>query len=258
MAYVYDISNSTIAKQYIFCIFFAVGLCFLVLLQASAFATNIITILPGASDKTSPSYFDSTFYLIKAGNTIKWYNTDDVPHNLILTSIKDNGSSTQKQQITESGSIVPNANFSYKFNNNGMYEYSSPNYPWMKGIISVSEDINTTTVSQNMKNNISIELTQQPIQPKEGRVTHFLINFINQKMNTNQKHVDYEFALYNNNDQDRIKEPLFNQALHSNGGLEQVAYSFPAPGRYTAAITIYYVLFSPIVPDTANSNIAVN
>ena len=37
----------------------------------------------------------------------------------------------------------------------------------MKGIISVSEDTNTTTVSQHMRNNIGIELTQQPINPKE-------------------------------------------------------------------------------------------
>ncbi len=132
------------------------------------------------------------------------------------------------------------------------------NYPWMKGIISLSQDTNETTVSQNMKNNISIGLTRQHINPKEGKETHFLINFINQKTNMNQKHVDYEFALCYNNTKDRILKPLFKQALHSIGGLEQAVYRFPTPGRYTAAITIYYILFSPVTPGTAKFKIAVN
>jgi plastocyanin len=258
MVYVPGVSNSTTAKQYALSIFFVAALCFLVLLPVRAFAADIITILPGASVRSSPSYFDSNFYLTKAGKTIKWYNTDDVPHKLILTNINSNGTSAQKQQIIESGIIAPNENFSYKFDNNGMYKYSSTTYPWKKGIISVSQDTNTTTVSQNMKNNIGIELTQQPINPKEGKETHFLINFINQKTNMNQKHVDYEFALCYNNTKDRILKPLFKQALHSIGGLEQAVYRFPTPGRYTAAITIYYVLFSPVTPDTAKFKIAVN
>jgi hypothetical protein len=112
MVYVPGVSNSTTAKQSALSIFFVAALCFLVLLPVRAFAADIITILPGASVRSSPSYFDSNFYMTKAGKTIKWYNTDDdVPHELILTSINGNGISAQKQQIIESGIIAPNGNF---------------------------------------------------------------------------------------------------------------------------------------------------
>ena len=174
MLYVRSVCATPSSKQHVLCIFFAAVLYFLLLFPVRAFAADIITILPGASDRSSPGYFDSNYYLTKVGKRIKWYNTDDVSHRLILTNIKNNGTSAEKQQMTESGIIVPNGNFSYKFDNNGMYEFSSPNYPWMKGIISVSEDTNTTTVSQGMKNSVSIELTQQPIKPKEGKQTHQL------------------------------------------------------------------------------------
>ena len=101
-------SNSTTSKQYASSIFYVAALCFLVLVPVKAFAAGIITILPGASVRSSPIYFDSNFYLTKIGKTIKWYNTDDVPHKLILTSINGNGTSAHKQQIIESGIIVPN------------------------------------------------------------------------------------------------------------------------------------------------------
>jgi hypothetical protein len=54
-----------------------------------------------------------------------------------------------------------------------MYEHSSPNHPWMKDATSVSDDTNTTIVSQNMNNNVNIELTQQLIKAKVGRDTFF-------------------------------------------------------------------------------------
>jgi hypothetical protein len=48
--------------------------------------------------------------------------------------------------------------------------------------VSVSDDIMTTTVSRNMKNNVSIQLTQEPAKPIVGKDTNFLINFINDKI----------------------------------------------------------------------------
>ena len=55
----------------------------------------------------------------------------------------------------------------------------------MVGTISVSDDIMTTTVSRNMKNNVSIQLTQEPAKPIVGKDTNFLINFINDKTKKN-------------------------------------------------------------------------
>jgi plastocyanin len=245
-------NSSSTARQFAVCFLIVSALCFVVLVPTNALADNIITILPGASERTSTSYFDSNYYLTKPGKTVKWYNTDDISHKIILSSISDNRSSAATRQIAESGLIPHNGNFSYRFDNDGIYEYSSPNYPWMKGAISVSDDTNSTIVSQNMKNNINIELIQQPTKAKVDKETHFLINFINQKTNRNQKHIDYEFTLsYDNNTISKNNKALFKQGLHSNGGLEQAMYRFPSSDRYEAAVTIYDVLFSPVVPDTA-------
>ncbi len=258
MIYKFGISSTTL-RQSAVCFLTLAALCFIVLIPTKVLADNIITILPGASERTSPSYFDSTYYLTKPGKTVKWYNTDDVLHKIILSTIKNNSSSATTRQITESGLISHDGNFSYKFDNDGIYEYSSPNYPWMKGTISVSNDTNTTIVSRNMKNNVNIELIQQPIKAKVGKETHFLINFINQKTNRNQKHVDYDFTLFNdNNTSSRNNNPLFKQGLHSNGGLEQAMYRFLTPGKYEATVTIYDVLFSPVTPDTARFVVNVN
>ena len=146
---------------------------FVVFFTAKDLAGNIIIILHGTSDRTNPSFFDSSCYFTKPGKTVKWYNTDDVSHNLILTGAKGNSNYAATRQIAESGIIPPNGNSSYNLDNYVMYEHSSPNYPWMKGAISVSDDTNTTIVSQNMKNNVNIELTQQPFKAKVGRDTFF-------------------------------------------------------------------------------------
>ncbi|HEY7080286.1 MAG TPA: hypothetical protein VH500_11330, partial [Nitrososphaeraceae archaeon] len=66
----------------------------------------------------------------------------------------------------------------------------------MGGFIPVSNDVAANTVSNNMKNNVNIQLVQEPIKPTIEKDTNFLIDFINQKTNKDQEHVDYDFVIY--------------------------------------------------------------
>jgi hypothetical protein len=203
---------------------------------------DIITILPGASQKDIQSHFDITFYPLSVGKTLGWYNSDDINHNLNIST--ENG----RKVLTKSGTIKPDSTFYYKFDKPGLYHFSSLSYPWMNGSVSVSNDTITTTASHNMKNNVTIQLTQQPSKVKVGQDTHFLITFINQRSKKNQEHIDYVFDIY---DTDKSDKQVFKQALHSSHGKEQAKYKFLRPGNYIADITIYYILFSPVNPDSA-------
>jgi plastocyanin len=47
---------------------------------------KVITILPGASGKNNPEFFDVTFYPIHVGDKLQWYNADDVNHKITIWS----------------------------------------------------------------------------------------------------------------------------------------------------------------------------
>jgi hypothetical protein len=65
-----------------------------------------------------------------------------------------------------------------------------------------------------------------------------------------------EFVIYQNSSRNGIYKQIFKQGLHSNGGIEQARYKFLTPDIYTAVVTIYYVLFTPVDPDIARFNIS--
>ncbi len=115
--------SSTTTRQYVLSIFIVAALFFVVFFPSKVFAGNIITILQGTSDRTNPSFFDSSYYFIKLGKTVKWYNTDDVSHKHILTNSRGNSSYAATQQIAESGRIPLNGNYSYKLYTYVVYEY---------------------------------------------------------------------------------------------------------------------------------------
>lgn len=209
-----------------------------------------ITIIPGSSDKTSKTYFDVSFYPIQIGKQIRWFNADDIDHKIIITT--ENGTQQQEHQLAESGIIKPKASFSHRFDKPGMYHFSSPVYPWMKGTVLVSNDIASETVT-NLKNKVDVQLLWFPSKPKVGEETHFAINFINNNTHSNQEHVDYEFIITDNSDNKRV----YRQALHSCCGAEQGSYKFIKAGDFTSEITIYNILFAPVEPDLARFNMTI-
>jgi predicted PurR-regulated permease PerM len=73
---------------------------FTVFVAVSAYAVqqqgqDIITIIPGASDKNNPSFFDVKYYPVLIGKEVRWYNADDVNHKIIISS----GNETNTENI---------------------------------------------------------------------------------------------------------------------------------------------------------------
>jgi plastocyanin len=100
---------------------------------------DVITIIPGAGDKNNPLFFDITYYPIQIGKEVRWYNADDVNHKIIVSSGNEtNTVGIENKKVSESGNIKPKTSFSYKFDKEGTYRFSSPIYPWMHGNVIVA------------------------------------------------------------------------------------------------------------------------
>jgi hypothetical protein len=70
-------------------------------------AEEIITIIPGSSDEKRERFYDITYYPIKPGETIKWHNADNIPHQIEIL--------TENNVTKKHYKIDPNNRFSFKF-----------------------------------------------------------------------------------------------------------------------------------------------
>jgi plastocyanin len=130
---------------------------------------DVITIIPGASDKNNPAFFDVTYYPIQVGKEVRWYNADDINHKIIISSGNEtNTAGIENKNVIESGDIKPKTSFSYEFDKEGIYRFSSPTYPWMHGNVIASNGISTTAVTNNLNNSVAIQLSWYPAKPKAG------------------------------------------------------------------------------------------
>ena len=144
-----------------------------------AYAKQMVSIIPGASDKTRTRSFDIAFYPMKTKSKVSWVNDDNIDHRLVITA--ENGTKI----LADSGIIKPENSFSYKFNKPGLYHFTSPLYPWIYGDILVTADVSTVIVN-HLKNKVDVQLTWSPSSPKGGhQMTHFVISSINANADKN-------------------------------------------------------------------------
>ena len=202
----------------------------------AAYAEDVITIIPCSSNHNNPRFFDNSSYDVQKGQQIRWYNSDDVNHRIVIST------SDAKAVLSDSGIIKSNGSFPFKFNNIGIYHFSSPVYPWMQGNVSVTGNISSVTVT-NTKNNVAVQLTWTPAIPRVGEITHFKIIFINRNTDKNRQHIDYIFSVGNPEN-----KALYQQPLHSSWGVEYASYKFNKPGIIIPKITIDALLFQPVEP----------
>jgi hypothetical protein len=113
-------------------IILAVGILLLLVIPL-AFAEEVITILPGAQDHNRPRFLDITFYPIEKGKELTWFNDDDVSHRIIINSTTEKSNSTEL--VADSGVIKPEDSYTYIFEEEGTYRFSSPTHPWINGNI---------------------------------------------------------------------------------------------------------------------------
>jgi plastocyanin len=203
---------------------------------SAAFSEEVITIIPCSSNHNNTKFFDMPSYFTQKGQQVRWYNADDINHIIVITK------SPGKEILSNSGIIKPNHSFQHRFDNDGIYNFSSPIYPWMKGNVSVKDDISSVTMT-NPTVNVAVQLTWDPSIPKVGQITHFKIIFIDLKTNKNQKHIDYVFSIDTPNN-----KTSYQQTLHSSWGVESAVYKFDTAGIFKPRVTIDALLFQPIEP----------
>jgi plastocyanin len=212
-----------------------------------AHAEEIITIVPGSSDSSRYRFFDITEYPISTGEEIKWYNADNILHNIQIMS-----NDTDKTIVAESENIQPKEYFIYEFKEEGEYLFQSVKYPWMKGKIIVTDDIKT--VKKRLKNNIDLNISWTPSVIKSGEETLFKIIFIDKKSSKNQEHIDYSFTI---KDLDDDKVLYKNSLTHSAWGVEAASHKFNSIGNFMGEVGIQGVLFQPVSPQYSEFEIEV-
>jgi plastocyanin len=232
-------------------IFLFTFLTLLLVFSFSSFFANAqeetITIVPGSSDSSRYRFFDIIEYPLKTGEEIKWYNADNIIHNIIITS-KDGDII-----VSQSGNIKPKGSFSYKFDKPGEYFFKSANYNWMKGTVIVTDNIRT--VKKNMNNDIEayiswIPPSSSPIQINKNTI--FKIIFVDKKSEKNQEHIDYSFTI-SNYTSDRIAYQ--NTLTHSAWGVESASYKLTPNGSFIGKLGIDGIQFQPIKPEYAEFEI---
>jgi hypothetical protein len=211
----------------------AVGTFFSIVIPL-VFAEEIITILPGAQDNNRPRSLDITFYPIEKGKELTWFNDDDVSHRIIINATTEESNSPEL--VADSGIIKPEDSYTYIFEEDGTYRFSSPTYPWIKGIVFVNDDISTVTQTDS-ENDIDVQLSWTPSSPKIGQQTHFKIIFLNKETEENQKHIDYRFSIQG---PDGNKVDL--QSPHSGWGAESTSYTFEKEGEFKPRISIFNII----------------
>jgi hypothetical protein len=208
-------------------IFFSFSILFLLFSFYSqfAYAEEIITIVPGSSDSST-------------GEEIKWYNADNILHNIKVVA------SDGKTIVTESENIKPNGYFNYEFKDEGQYLFQSSKYPWMKGKIIVTDDIKT--VKESFENDIDLYISWTPSTIKSGQKAIFKIIFIDKKSTKNQEHIDYSFTIKDS----AVDKVLYKNSLtHSAWGIEPASYTFHVTGNLVIEVGIQGILFQPITPE---------
>ena len=206
---------------------------------------EIITIVPGSSDSSRYRFFDITEYPISIGEGLKWYNADDVIHNIVVTT------NDGKTIVAQSKDIKPKRFFSYTFENEGEYLFKSSKYEWMKGKIIVTDDIKT--IKKSLENDIDLYLSWTPSSITIGEKVFFKIIFVDNKSEKNQEHLDYYFTIENPAASDTI---LYKNAItHSAWGIEPASYVFDSIGTFIGKLRIEGILFQPIEPDQAEFEI---
>lgn len=209
----------------------------------SVYSEEVITIIPCSSNRNNQKFFDVPSYFIAKGEKIRWYNADDISHELSITN-----SSGGKNII---GIVKANGSFSLRSNSIGTYRFASPVFPWMHGNVTVTNDLSSATIA-NPNNNVNVQLSWTPSVPKVGELVHFKIIFINKKTGRNQQHVDYVFSLVN-----PLNQTIYQQVLHSSWGVESASYSFHGAGVVIPKVTIDALLFQPLEPVEDNFNLTV-
>jgi hypothetical protein len=193
---------------------------------------EVITIIPGSSDESRYRFFDITLFHIDIKKEFRFYNADNIPHQLEITK-QDDLSFKDKTDL-----IGTKKSYSIELDKNGIYDFQSLKYPWMKGQIFVNDDSLTKTKKLELMN-VQLSWIEDNYQKNKY---HFKILFTKKNNDENLEHVDYMFTIKNSSGKN-VHQSKFT---HSGWGVEYSESTLDPTDEYVAEITVNGLLFQPI------------
>jgi hypothetical protein len=101
-------------------------------------------------------------------------------------------------------------------------------------------------------NSVNIDLQIQPFPISKNVDSQFMITFLQPSSQTVQVHVDYDFAITNNDSEVfRASTKTGQPLLHTAEGIVKIPYKFDQGGEYSLHISVMGINFIPIKTEQA-------
>jgi hypothetical protein len=101
-------------------------------------------------------------------------------------------------------------------------------------------------------NSINIDLQIQPFPISKKVDSQFMITFLQPSSQTVQVHVDYDFAITNNDSEVfRASTKTGQPLLHTAEGIVKIPYKFDQGGEYSLHVSVMGINFIPIKTEQA-------
>lgn len=123
---------------------------------------------------------------------------------------------------------------------------------------------NSTQISKNVQitaadskaatdgNSVDIDLQIQPFPISKDVDSQFMITFLQPSSQTVQVHVDYDFAITNNDKEVfRASTKTGQPLLHTAEGIVKIPYKFDQGGEYSLQVSVMGINFIPIKTEQA-------
>ena len=101
-------------------------------------------------------------------------------------------------------------------------------------------------------NSVDIDLQIQPYPISKNVDSQFMITFLQPSSQTVQVHVDYDFAITNNDSEVfRASTKTGQPLLHTAEGIVKIPYKFDQGGEYSLQVSVMGINFIPIKTEQA-------
>ena len=101
-------------------------------------------------------------------------------------------------------------------------------------------------------NSVNIDLQIQPFPITKNVDSQFMISFLQPSSQAVQVHVDYDFAITNNNNEVFRASSITGQPLlHTAEGIVKIPYKFTQDGQYSLQVSVMGINFIPIKTEQA-------
>src|SRR5688572_4601503 len=101
-------------------------------------------------------------------------------------------------------------------------------------------------------NSVNIDIQIQPFPITKNVDSQFMISFLQPSSQAVQVHVDYDFAITNNNNEVFRASSITGQPLlHTAEGILKIPYKFTQDGQYSLQVSVMGINFIPIKTEQA-------